>query len=66
MKRFGEDPDKRQYLLEEEAMHLADQGKERIKRCNAGGPIRSGSRPDLEPGQGEESQDGVAVPDPES
>jgi glycosyltransferase involved in cell wall biosynthesis len=32
MRRFGEIPDKRQYLLEEEAMHLADQGKERIKR----------------------------------
>ena len=32
MSRFGDDPDKRQYLLEEEAMHLADQGKERIKR----------------------------------
>ena len=32
MRRFGENPEKRQYLLEEEAMHLADQGKERIKR----------------------------------
>jgi glycosyltransferase involved in cell wall biosynthesis len=32
MRRFGQDPAKRHYLLEEQAMHLADQGKERIKR----------------------------------